>query len=98
MTTTTTNAPISSAPSDRAPPASKKPGEKLSLLERAFPENMHDVERVIRFILGLALVTMVVVGPQTNWGFLGLVLIFTAAQGSCPIYTIFGFSTCKSKH
>lgn len=97
MTTTMKNVPTASSPSDdRAARQSKEKAEKLSLLERAFPQNVHDVERVIRFVLGLALISMIIIGPKTSWGYLGLIFMFTAAQGSCPLYTLFGFSTCKA--
>jgi hypothetical protein len=33
------------------------------------------------------------VGPQTPFGWLGLVLIATGAMGSCPVYTLLGMST-----
>ncbi len=31
------------------------------------------------------------VGP---WGYIGVVPLLTAAMGICPLYTVFGFSTC----
>jgi hypothetical protein len=33
-------------------------------------------------------------GPQTNWGYAGLILIFTAIAGYCPLYSIIGVRTC----
>jgi hypothetical protein len=29
------------------------------------------------------------------WGVVGIIPLATAAIGWCPLYTIFGFSTCK---
>lgn len=61
------------------------------------PRNEHPVERVVRIVLGLSLLAIVFVGPQTPWGWLGLVLIATGTLGSCPIYTLLGASTCPRK-
>lgn len=59
-----------------------------------FPKNEHTVERLVRIALGIALLAIVFVGPQTPWGYLGLVPLFTGLIGSCPLYTLFGISTC----
>ena len=61
------------------------------------PTNEHNVERVIRVVLGLVLLSLVFVGPQTAWGWLGIVPLATGIIGSCPLYTVFGFSTCPMK-
>jgi hypothetical protein len=62
-----------------------------------FPRNEHSIERVVRVVLGLALLLLVVVGPKTPWGLLGLVPLLTGVLGSCPAYTLFGISTCPTK-
>jgi len=61
------------------------------------PTNEHPVERVVRVILGLGILSLVFVGPKTPWGYLGLVPVVTGLLGSCPLYTLFGFSTCPAK-
>ena len=48
----------------------------------------------MRIVAGLAILSLVFVGPQTPWAWLGLVPLLTGALGSCPIYTLFGVSTC----
>jgi hypothetical protein len=67
------------------------------MLSKIFPNNEHVVERAIRVVAGLALLSLVFVGPQTMWGLLGLVLVFTGAVGSCPVYTLLGVSTCATR-
>ena len=62
-----------------------------------FKKNVGNTERLIRFIVGAILVALVFVGPQTPFGWIGLVLIFTAVVGWCPPYAILGISTCKMK-
>lgn len=64
---------------------------------KILPTNEHNIERVIRVVLGLGLLSLTVVGPQTLWGLVGLVPLATGAIGSCPLYTVFGFSTCPVK-
>lgn len=59
------------------------------------PRNEHTVERVVRVVLGLAIVSLAFIGPQSPWAWLGLILVATGALGSCPIYTLFGISTCS---
>ena len=62
------------------------------------PHNVHNVDRILRVVLGVGLLSLLVVGPVPGWGLfglLGLVLLATAAMGSCPIYTLLGVSTWK---
>ena len=62
-----------------------------------FPKNEHKIERVIRVVFGLGLISLAFIGPQTAWGWVGLIPLLTGALGSCPIYTILGISTCSRK-
>jgi hypothetical protein len=64
-------------------------------MSRILPINEHRVERVLRVVLGLGLLALVFVGPQTPWGWVGIVPLLTGAAGSCPLYTLLGFSTAK---
>ena len=57
-------------------------------------KNVHKIERVVRIVAGLAILSLVFVGPQTAWGWLGLVPIATGVLGWCPPYALFGISTC----
>lgn len=59
--------------------------------------NIGSVERVIRAIVGLGLIAIVFVGPQTPWGWIGLVPLATAIIGWCPPYALFGINTCARK-
>jgi fatty acid desaturase len=64
------------------------------MLSKIFPRNEHLIDRAIRVVLGLAILSLVFVGPQTLWGLLGLVPLVTGLVGSCPVYTLLGLSTC----
>lgn len=64
-----------------------------------FPRNEHTADRVIRVLAGAALLSLVWIGPQTAWGWVGLVPLVTGLVGSCPLYRLFGISTCSiAKH
>jgi hypothetical protein len=64
------------------------------MLEKILPHNESTLDRSLRVIVGLVLISLVFVGPQTPWGWLGLVPLVTGLVGSCPIYTLFGLRTC----
>ena len=56
--------------------------------------NVGSLDRALRVIVGLALLSLVFVGPQTLWGLVGIVPLLTAAVGFCPAYTLLGLNTC----
>ena len=51
-------------------------------------------DRGLRIVLGLALLALTAVGPRTAWGLVGIVPLLTGIAGFCPLYRVFGFSTC----
>ena len=59
-----------------------------------FPKNEHTIERAARVVVGLGLLSLIFVGPQTLWGLIGVVPLVTGLLGSCPLYTLLGISTC----
>ena len=63
------------------------------MFARLFALNVGSGDRVVRAILGALLLSLVFVGPQTAWGWLGLVPLATAIAGSCPLYTVLGIDT-----
>jgi len=58
--------------------------------------NVGTIDRILRIILGLGLITLAFIGPQSAWGYLGIVPLLTAIVGNCPAYTIFGINSCAS--
>lgn len=52
------------------------------------------VDRSIRVLLGLVILSLIFVGPQTLWGLVGLVPLITGLVGFCPLYKILGLNTC----
>jgi hypothetical protein len=65
--------------------------------EVIFPKNVHPVERALRVIVGLAVLSLVFVGPKSLWGLLGIAPVIAGFLGSCPLYTLLGISTCPLK-
>ena len=61
------------------------------------PCNIGRTERVLRGVVGLGLIAITFVGPQTPWGWVGLVPLATAILGWCPPYALLGINTCKPK-
>jgi Protein of unknown function (DUF2892) len=55
--------------------------------------NIGGMDRIIRVVLGIGLLALVFYGPETRWGWLGLVPLLTAVVGFCPLYRLLGIST-----
>ena len=55
--------------------------------------NVGKTDRILRIIVGVVLIALVFVGPQTPWGWIGLVPLITALIGFCPAYTLLGMRT-----
>ena len=66
-------------------------------MSNLMPKNEHTIERIIRVVVGLVGISLVFVGPKSLWGLVGLVPLVTGLAGTCPVYTIFGISTCSLK-
>ncbi len=57
--------------------------------------NLASWDRVARLVLGSLLIILAATGMVGVWGYLGAVLVGTAFVSFCPIYRVFGLSTCK---
>ncbi len=60
-------------------------------------KNVGNIDRVLRIIVGLAVISLVFWGPGTAWGWIGVIPIASALIGWCPLYTILGIRTCPVK-
>ncbi|MDO8296589.1 MAG: DUF2892 domain-containing protein [Caulobacter sp.] len=56
--------------------------------------NEGGLDRVLRVIVGLGVLSLAFVGPHTAWGYLGLIPLLTGVVGFCPLYAILGVNTC----
>lgn len=64
--------------------------------------NVGGIDRVVRIIAGLFLISLVFVGDQiigqnTIWGWIGVVPLATGIFKFFPAYTLFGFKSCSTK-
>jgi len=60
-------------------------------------QNVGGIDRTLRVIIGIGLISLVFIGPQTVWGWIGVVPLVTAIIGWCPPYALLGIRTCKVK-
>lgn len=58
--------------------------------------NEGSLDRAVRVVLGLALLSLTLVGPRTLLGLIGLVPLLTGLVGFCPVYRLFGIRTCAA--
>ena len=61
------------------------------------PCNEGTIDRLLRVLVGIGLIALTQVGPQTPWGWIGVVPLLTGLVGFCPAYTLLGLSTCKTR-
>lgn len=59
--------------------------------------NESGFDRIVRVILGLGLISLVFIGPESVWGWIGIVPLLTGLVGFCPIYKLFGIKTNSKK-
>jgi len=63
--------------------------------------NEGTIDRVLRVVLGAALIAGYFLNPDGAWSWLywiGVVPLLTGAAGWCPLYSVFGINTCKMKN
>ena len=58
--------------------------------------NVGGIDRVLRILVGLALVAWAAMGGPV-WAWIGVVPLATGAVGFCPLYPLLGLNTCPSK-
>jgi len=57
--------------------------------------NVGSADKIIRIVLGVILISLVFVGPQTPWGWIGVILVATGLINFCPLYSVLGVNTGK---
>ena len=61
------------------------------------PINEGTLDRVIRVVAGLAIISLVFIGPKTPWAWFGLVPLLTGFVGFCPAYALLGIRNCPAR-
>ncbi len=59
-------------------------------------QNVGSADRGVRIVVGLVLISLVFIGPQSAWGWVGLLPLATGLLGSCGVYSLLGINTCKT--
>jgi hypothetical protein len=60
-------------------------------------KNVGGIDRILRIVIGLALIAGSLTGIIGLWGYLGVLLLLTGLIGWCPPYALLGFNTCSLK-
>jgi hypothetical protein len=55
------------------------------------------IDRALRIVAGIGVLSLAFVGPQTPWGYLGIVPLATGLIGWCPLYALLRINTCPVK-
>jgi hypothetical protein len=56
--------------------------------------NVGTIDRVIRVVLGAALMALAATGTVGWWGWIGVVPLATGLVKFCPAYALLGLNTC----
>jgi hypothetical protein len=59
--------------------------------------NVGGLDRILRVLVGLALIGAAVTGYLGAWAYIGIVPLVTAAVGFCPAYKLIGLNTCSMR-
>lgn len=65
-----------------------------------FANNVGGIDRILRIVVGIALIAGYFLYPDAayRWAFwIGIIPLFTGLFGTCPLYRLFGLSTCPVK-
>lgn len=57
--------------------------------------NVGGIDKILRIIVGIALIAATALGYLPIWGYIGIVPLATGLIGFCPLYPLLGLSTCK---
>lgn len=59
--------------------------------------NVGGIDKILRIIVGLALIVWAAALGGPAWAWIGVVPLATGLMGWCPAYTLLGMSTCPMK-
>lgn len=65
-----------------------------------FAKNVGSIDRVLRIVIGLALIAGFFLNTDGSYRWLyllGVIPLATGLMSTCPLYSIVGFSTCPMK-
>jgi hypothetical protein len=56
--------------------------------------NQGQIDRAMRMLVGVAILSLFFYGPRSVWGLLGFIPLLTGAFGWCPLYQLVGINSC----
>jgi hypothetical protein len=65
-----------------------------------FAKNVGTIDRVLRVVVGLALLAGFFFNDASAWRWLyliGIIPLVTGLLGTCGVYSLFGINTCKTR-
>ena len=57
--------------------------------------NESSLDRTVRVVVGIAVLSLTIIGPKTMLGLIGVVPLVTGVVGFCPLYRVLGINTCS---
>jgi len=58
--------------------------------------NVGGIDKILRVVIGLVLISLVFIGPKSVWGWVGIIPVATGIFNFCPLYTFLGINTSKA--
>jgi len=55
--------------------------------------NVGNIDRLLRILVGFALIGLAVAGTIGVWGYVGVVPLLTGLAARCPLYSALGITT-----
>lgn len=65
-----------------------------------FAKNVGTVDRIVRIVVGLVLLSLFFIYPDASWRYytlIGIVPLLTGLFSTCPLYSMLGISSCPAK-
>ncbi|MBP0637381.1 DUF2892 domain-containing protein [Cupriavidus sp. AcVe19-6a] len=59
--------------------------------------NVGTIDRVLRIVIGLVLISLAATGRVGAWGWIGILPLLTGIVRVCPAYSILGVKTCAHR-
>lgn len=59
--------------------------------------NVGSWDRLLRIVVGAALIVMTLMGTIGIWGWIGVIPLATGLAGRCPLYGLLGMNTCPMR-
>lgn len=59
--------------------------------------NVGGIDKILRIVVGAALIAWVALAGGPTWAWIGVVPLATGLINFCALYSILGINTCKTK-